>query len=118
MGDLSLVGGRYCPLPDVSFAPHLYYTSDDEQVSVFVVPHGVRMSDDFRRRVRGNAVALVRVGGDVVGVVSEDDEAVGSFVSRLRTSVAALGRPGVRVVRPRVPRVLVLGLAPAPPCPR
>jgi hypothetical protein len=96
VGDLSLVGGRYCALPDVSFAPHIYYTSYDEQVSVFVVPHGVRMPDDYRRRARGNAVALVRVGGGVVGVVSEDEEAVGSFVSRLRTSVAALEKAGAR----------------------
>ena len=87
---LSLVGGRYCPLPDVSFAPHLYYVSDEEQVSVFVLSHGVRMRDDFRRRVRGNAVALLRVGRDIVGVVGEDDRRVGDFVSRLRTSVAAL----------------------------
>jgi hypothetical protein len=90
VGDVSLVGGRYCALPDVSFAPHVYYTSYDEQVSVFVVPHDVRMPDDYRRRVRGNAVALVRVGGAVVGVVSDDEQVVGSFVSRLRTSVAAL----------------------------
>jgi anti-sigma factor RsiW len=100
---LSLVGGRYCPLPDVSFAPHLYYVSDEEQVSVFVLSHGVRMRDDFRRRVRGNAVALVRVGRDVVGVVGEDDRRVGDFVARLRTSIAALGqqeRSAARLFRP------------------
>ena len=91
VGELSLVGGRYCWLPDVSNVPHLYYTSSEEQVSVFVVPHGVRMRDSYRRRARGNAVALVRLGRDVVGVVSQDDEAVARFVSRLQTSVAALG---------------------------
>lgn len=103
VGDLSLVGGRYCPLPDVSFAPHLYYTSNDEQVSVFVVRHGVRMSDDFRRRARGNAVALLRVGEAIVGVVSEDEESVGRFVSRLRTSVAALEHPRPSAVPPASP---------------
>jgi hypothetical protein len=97
VGGLALVGGRYCPLPDVSFAPHLYYVSEEEQVSVFVVPHGVRLRDAYRRRVRGNAVALVRVGRDVVGVVGEDDERVEGFVSRLRTSVATLEDLSVRV---------------------
>jgi len=96
VGDLSLVGGRYCALPDVSFAPHVYYTSYDDELSVFVVKHGVRMPDDYRRWARGNAVALVRVGGAVVGVVGEDEESVGSFVSRLRTSIAALETAGSR----------------------
>jgi len=89
--DLSLVGGRYCPLPDVSFAPHVYYASGEAELSVFVVPHRVRIRGDFRRHARGNAVALVRLGPDVVGVVSDDAELVGRFISRLRTSVAALG---------------------------
>lgn len=103
VGGLSLVGGRYCPLPDVSFAPHLYYVSDEAQVSVFVVRHGVRMRDDYRRRVRGNTVALLRVGRDLVGVVGEDDNRVADFVSRLRTSVAALGEQepsAARILRP------------------
>lgn len=103
VGGLSLVGGRYCPLPDVSFAPHLYYVSNEAQVSVFVVRHGVRMRDDYRRRVGGNAVALLHVGRDVVGVVGEDDDRVADFVSRLRTSVAALGEQepsAARILRP------------------
>jgi hypothetical protein len=98
VGDLSLVGGRYCPLPDVSFAPHIYYASDEGQVSLFLVPHGVRMPDTYHRRARGAAVTLVRLGGDVLGIVSEDDQAVGEFVSRLRTSVAALGDGEVTIL--------------------
>jgi hypothetical protein len=90
VGELELVGGRYCPLPDVSFSPHLYYVSDEEQFSVFVVSHGVRMRDDWATRSRGHAVALVRLGPGVVGVVGDDDGKVSAFVSRLRTSVAAL----------------------------
>jgi hypothetical protein len=90
VGRLELVGGRLCWLVDASRAAHLYYASDERQVSVFKVPHAVRMKDDFTTRVGGNAVALVRLGRTVVGVVGEDEDEVDLFVSRLRTSVAAL----------------------------
>ena len=88
---MALVGGRHCWLPDASRAPHLYYSSDEHHLSVFVVPHGVRMSDDFATSSRGNAVALVRLGSRVVGVVGDDHGDVSEFVTGLRTSVAALG---------------------------
>jgi anti-sigma factor RsiW len=97
----TLVGGRFCPLPDISFAPHVYYASGKAQVSVFVVPHGVRMSGDYEGTSGGNAVALVRLGSDVMGVVSERPEEVDAFVDSLRTSVARLG-PG-RLLAPRTP---------------
>ena len=90
VGGLALVGGRFCRLPDASRAAHLYYASDEEQVSVFAVPHAVRMRGDFATRAGGNAVALVQVGGTVVGVVAEDADDVDVFVSRLRTNVALL----------------------------
>jgi anti-sigma factor RsiW len=91
VGPLALLGGRHCRLPDISRAPHVYYASDEGQLSVFVVPHGVRMADDFATTSRGNAVALLRLGTRVVGVVGEDHGEVSAFVTRLRTSVAALG---------------------------
>jgi anti-sigma factor RsiW len=87
---LDLVGGRFCRLADASQAAHLYYTSDDGKVSVFMVPHGVRMTSDFTTRAAGNAVTLVRLGRRVVGVVSDDEREVEAFVSRLRTNVARL----------------------------
>lgn len=93
VGSLGLVGGRFCWLPDASRAAHLYYASDDGQVSVFLVPHGVRMNDEHGAHIAGRNVALVRLGSSVVGVVGEDENQVGAFVSRLRTSVALLS-PG------------------------
>jgi hypothetical protein len=93
VGRLALVGGRFCWLPDASRAAHLYYASNDGQVSVFLVPHDVRMNDDHASHVGGRTVALVRLGSSVLGVVGDDENQVGAFVSRLRTSVAALG-PG------------------------
>ena len=91
VGKLALVGGRHCRLVDASRASHLYYSSDGSHLSVFVVPHGVRMSDDFATSSRGNAVALLRLGTRVVGVVGEDHGDVSAFVTRLRTSVASTG---------------------------
>lgn len=91
VGRLALVGGRFCRLPDASRAAHLYYASDHDQVSVFLVSHDVRMSDEHAAHVGGHTVALVRLGSSVLGVVGDDENQVGAFVSRLRTSVAALG---------------------------
>jgi anti-sigma factor RsiW len=88
---LALVGGRYCwLLPELSKVAHVYYTSDEEQISVFAVPHAVRVEGDFTTRARGNAVVLLNLGRSVVGVVGEDADSVEAFASRLRTSVARL----------------------------
>jgi hypothetical protein len=95
-GSLTLVGARRCPLPDLSTAPHLYYASERSHLSVFLVPHGVRLDHHFAARSRGNAVALVRLGGSVVGVVAADPDHVDAFVSRLRTSVAQVAAPDAR----------------------
>ena len=103
VGSLGLVGGRFCWLPDASKAAHLYYASDDGQVSLFLVPHHVRMNDDHAARVAGRTVALVRLGSSVLGVVGDDADQVGAFVSRLRTSVARLSPPSASVLTPLRP---------------
>jgi hypothetical protein len=90
VGRLALVGGRFCWLPDASRLAHLYYASDEGQVSVFAVPHAVRMRDEYTTSAGGNAVTLMRLGRTVVGVVGENEEEVNVFVSRLRTNVAGL----------------------------
>ena len=41
----------------VSLAPHVYYASPGSQVSVFVVPHGVRLADRFAGAARGTPCA-------------------------------------------------------------
>jgi hypothetical protein len=98
-GDLTLVGARFCPLPDVSSAPHLYYASATSGVSVFVVPHPVRLDDRFAGEARGRAVRLLRVEGEVVGIVGERGSEVQAFETALRPVLAAWvtshsGRPG------------------------
>jgi hypothetical protein len=90
VGELVLVGARYCPLASLSNAPHVYYASARRHVSLFVVPHRVRLADDGRpTRARGDSVRLLRVEGEVVGIVGADDADVHAFASALRPVVAA-----------------------------
>jgi hypothetical protein len=89
VGDLALVGARYCPLPDVSSAPHVYYASAASRLSVFLVPHGVRLDTRFAGAARGRAVRLLRVGGQVVGIVGGREAEVQAFEAALRPPLAA-----------------------------
>jgi anti-sigma factor RsiW len=89
VGDLALVGARYCPLPDVSSAPHVYYASPTRQVSVFVVPHGVRFDAAFAGQARGRAVRLLRVEGETVGIVAGRDSEARAFEAAFRPVLAA-----------------------------
>lgn len=89
VGPLRLVGARYCPLASVSLAPHVYYASRDRRVSVFVVPQGVRLADRFAGEARGDAVRLLRLEGEVVGIVGEREADVQAVESALRPVLAA-----------------------------
>jgi anti-sigma factor RsiW len=85
-GGLELVGARYCRLLDRRVA-HLYYSSGDHHLSLFLVPGPVRdLSPE--RRPRGNFVRLLRIGGTTVGLVSEEKDSVEAFRRALSTSVA------------------------------
>jgi anti-sigma factor RsiW len=89
VGEIALVGARYCPLPDVSFAPHVYYASPTSQVSVFLVPHGVRLGEGFAGQSRGRAVRLLRVEGETVGIVAGSDADARAFEAALRPVLSA-----------------------------
>jgi anti-sigma factor RsiW len=92
VGDLALVGARFCPLPDVSFAPHVYYASATSGVSVFLVRHGVRLDEGFAGTARDRAVRLLRVEGEVVGIVGERESDVRAFETAFRPVLAAWAR--------------------------
>jgi anti-sigma factor RsiW len=92
-GGLALVGARFCPLPDVSSAPHVYYVSAASHLSVFLVPHGVRVDGRFAAATRGRAVRLLRVGRDVVGIVGEREAEVQAFETALLPLFAARLEP-------------------------
>ena len=89
-GRARLAGGRYCPLPSVAWAAHVYYLSPGGGVSVFIVPHRVRVDGRFAGEVQGAAVRLVQAdGGDVVAVVGEDATEVRAVEEALRAVTAA-----------------------------
>jgi len=89
VGELQLVGARYCPLASLSMAPHVYYRSAASHVSVFVVPHGVRFDEELSLATRGDRVRLLRVAGEVVGIVGEREDEVEAFDEALRPVLAA-----------------------------
>ena len=93
-GDLALLGGRFCPLADLSLTPHLYYEDDEtgKQVSIFVMNHDVRFSPHYRARVLGTVVGMVRVGPTVIGVVGSDEETVRAFEGAILRATAYASR--------------------------
>jgi anti-sigma factor RsiW len=90
-GPVELLGARYCPLIDRSVA-HLYYSGEDVNLSLFVVPGSVRMGAGHEAQVLGQTVRLLRVGGTVVGLVSSSEEAVEAVERALTRTVARLER--------------------------
>jgi len=106
---LELVGARYCPLLDGSRAMHLYYTSDDRHLSLFVLAHDARFREVFSDSARGRAVRLLRVHGSTVGLVGEHVEDVEAFRGALTTVMASASVAGVPSGW--------LQAAPAPPAP-
>jgi anti-sigma factor RsiW len=75
---LTLVGARRCPLLDRRVA-HLYYSAEEGQASLYVVPGTVRFEGDYRVSPGGRHVYLFRAGGATLAVVSEDAKAVAAF---------------------------------------
>jgi hypothetical protein len=94
VGELVLVGARYCPLVSLANAPHVYYASARRHVSVFLVPQAVRLADDGRpTRTRGDSVRLLRLEGEVVGIVGADDADVRALETALQPVVEAMAAP-------------------------
>ena len=89
LGELALVGGRYCPLASLSTAAHVYYRSASSQLSLFVVPHGVRLDDRLASRARGDSVRLLRLEGQIIGIVGGREADVQAFEAALRPLLAA-----------------------------
>ena len=87
-GGLDLVGGRYCRLLDRTVA-HVYYGGGDHQLSLFVVPGTVRRDGDDGGISGRLTVALLRVGGANVALISSDAPSVAAFRRALVRTVAA-----------------------------
>lgn len=89
-GGYAIVGGRYCPFPDLTRAAHLYYKREDKRsVSVFVVNRRLSGADPSLLVSGGNVVHIGRVGHLTVGLVGEEKEDVEAFAETFRTSVAS-----------------------------
>jgi anti-sigma factor (TIGR02949 family) len=89
MGDLALVGARFCPLASLSTAAHVYYRSASSRLSVFVVPQDVRLDNRFASLARGRSVRLLKLDGQIVGIVAESEADARSFETMLRPALAA-----------------------------
>jgi hypothetical protein len=98
VGDLVLVGARYCPLVGLSFAPHLYYASPTRHASIFVVPQAVRLADRFAGQAHGRPVHLLRLEGETVGIVAESEAEAQALEAALRPVLAARLASGVFTV--------------------
>jgi anti-sigma factor RsiW len=85
----SLVGARYCPLADRTVA-HLYYSGEDLNLSLFVVPGPVRMGTSHKGQHMGQTVHLLRVGGTIVGVVSSSEQSVEAVERALTRTIARM----------------------------
>ncbi len=93
VGELRLVGARYCPLATLAMAPHVYYASGTGQVSLFVVPQRVRVGTGAAARARGASVRLLRLEGETAAIVASSDADAQAFERALRPLVASRG-PG------------------------
>jgi hypothetical protein len=78
-----------CALIDRRVA-HLYYSGDDVNLSLFVLPGSVRMEGAYDAEALGQTVRLRRVGGTLVGVVSSSEAAVETLERALTRTVARL----------------------------
>jgi hypothetical protein len=88
-GGLEMVGGRRCPIL-ARRVGHVYYSSGQHRLSVFVVPGRVRLDRTRQTRRGDTTVRLLRLGGATVGVVSEQAEAVEAFERALTTTMVYL----------------------------
>ncbi len=84
VGELALVGARYCPLASLGTVAHVYYRAPAGHVSVYAVPRGVRFPDRAASETRGVSVLLLRIEGEVVGVVAPSAEDARAFEAALR----------------------------------
>jgi anti-sigma factor RsiW len=89
VGDVTLVGARFCSQPDLSSTPHVYYAEGERHVSVFHVPHTVRFADRFATVWRGRSVRLLRVSGATLAVVAEETDDATAFETALTPVVRA-----------------------------
>jgi anti-sigma factor RsiW len=89
VGELALVGARYCPLASLGTVAHVYYQSPAGHVSVYSVPRTVRFENRAASETRGVSVLLMRIEGEVIGVVAPSADEARAFEAALRPVTTA-----------------------------
>jgi hypothetical protein len=87
VGELELIGVRYCPLVD-RIAAHIYYASRASRVSVFVIAGPARIHDGWRGEIAGLRVRMLRSAGRTLAIVGAVDTDVEAMAGAFRSSVA------------------------------
>jgi anti-sigma factor RsiW len=88
---LELVGARYCWMPDLSRAVHVYYRRAKKgPLSVFVLSRGIGKATPVRLSVNGHFVQMVRQGDRTVGLVADREEDLDAFAHALTTTRASI----------------------------
>ncbi len=87
VGELTLVGVRYCPLAD-RIAAHLFYGGEGSQLSVFVLSGPARIGDGWRGEYGPLSVSLLRSAGRTLAIVGASRSDVEAVTRAFRSSVA------------------------------
>lgn len=90
---LELRGARFCPLLDGSSVAHVYYRGGSRQVSLFVIPRGLRMGASLRTTALGRDVRLLGSHDQTLGVVGESPADVDAFSAALLARTASAASP-------------------------
>jgi hypothetical protein len=87
VGELTLVGVRYCPLAD-RIAAHLFYGGATRPVSVFVLSGPARVGDGWSGQYGDLNVRLLRSAGRTIAIVGVSRSDVEATTLAFRSSVA------------------------------
>jgi anti-sigma factor RsiW len=86
---LDLVGARYCGLLDTRKVAHVYYAGSARHLSLYVLPGRVRGDSGWSGMAAGQAVRVLRSGGEQVGLVGDSKDDVKAFEQALTTRIAS-----------------------------
>jgi len=87
VGELTLIGVRYCPLAD-RIAAHVFYGSERRRVSVFVLSGPARVADGWRGEFGELNVRLLRSAGRTLAIVGASRSDVDAVTRAFRSSDA------------------------------
>lgn len=95
-GGLELLGARYCLLPDATFVPHVYYSSAEGHLSLFLIPRRLRLAGSYAATTGDNMVRMLPMGESTLALVSEKPAQVDTFERLFATKMATLMTTGDR----------------------